>query len=57
MKNPRFIDIDGKVYNADSCVPLNEAWQQGDIALHTLARGTYPGHHLNKKELSGIKSI
>lgn len=57
MSKPRFIDIDGKVYNADSCVPLNNAWKQGDIELHTLARGTYPGHQLSNRELSGIKSI
>ena len=57
MSKPRFIDIDGKVYNADSCVPLNYAWETGDIKLHTLARGTYPGHQLGNKELNGIKSV
>lgn len=57
MSKPRFIDIDGKVYNADSCIPLNDAWKTGDIQLHTLARGTYPGQQLNSKELSGVKSI
>ena len=57
MSKPRFIDIDGKVYNADSCIPLNNAWKNGDIQLHTLARGTYPGHQLGQKELTGIKSI
>lgn len=57
MSKLRFIDIDGKVYNADSCIPLNEAWETGDIQLQTLARGSYPGHQLDQKELSGIKSI
>ena len=57
MSKPRFVDIDGIVYNADSCVPLNNAWKSGDIRLHTLARGTYPGHQLGNKELTGIKSI
>ena len=57
MSKPRFIDIDGKVYNADSCIPLNNAWEKGDIQLQTLARGTYPGHHLGQRELTGIKSI
>jgi AraC-like DNA-binding protein len=57
MSKPRFIDIDGKVYNADSCVPLNNAWKLGDIQLQTLVRGAYPGHQLDQKELSGIKSI
>ena len=57
MIKPRFIDIDGKVYNADSCVPLNQAWAAGDIKLQTLARGTYPGHQLGDKELSGVKSL
>lgn len=57
MSKPRFIDINGKIYNADSCVPLNDAWKSGEIQLHTLARGSYPGHQLSTKELSGIKSI
>ena len=57
MSKPRFIDIDGKVYNADSCVPLNEAWGSGDIELHTLVRGAYPGQQLAGKELMGVKSI
>jgi AraC family L-rhamnose operon regulatory protein RhaS len=57
MGKARYVDIDGKVYNADSCVPLNHAWQNGDIQLHTLARGSYPGHPLGSKELTSIKSI
>lgn len=57
MGKPRFVDIDGKVYNADSCVPLNNAWNQGDIQLHTLVRGTYPGYQIGTKELSSVKSV
>jgi AraC family L-rhamnose operon regulatory protein RhaS len=38
-------------------VPLNHAWNSGDIQLHTLARGTYPGQQLKSHELIGIKSI
>ena len=57
MSKPRFVDIDGKVYNADSCVPLNQAWHDGDIKLQTLVRGSYPGQQLESKELTGIKSI
>jgi len=57
MGKARYVDIDGKVYNADSCVPLSQAWQNGDIQLHTLARGSYPGHPLGSKELASVKSI
>ncbi|NJN26628.1 MAG: AraC family transcriptional regulator [Cyclobacteriaceae bacterium] len=57
MSKPRYVDIDGKVYNADSCIPLNKAWESGDIKLHTLVRGSYPGQALGIRDLSGVKSV
>ena len=38
-------------------MPLNNAWESGNIHLHTLARDTYPGHLFDNKELSSIESI
>ena len=57
MNKTHFVDVDGKVYNADSCIPLNNAWNKGNIGLFTLARGTYPGKKLKKEDLPGIKNI
>ena len=57
MNKTHFVNVDGKVYNADSCIPLINAWNKGNIELFTLARGTYPGKKLKKEDLSGIKSI
>ena len=57
MSKSRFIDIGGKVYNADTCAPLNDAWKLGDIELHTLVKGNYPVQQLKNGVLSGIKSI
>ncbi len=53
----KFVDIDGKVYRADSCIPLTNAWNSKEIELETLARANYPGKKLQANELVGIKSI
>jgi AraC family L-rhamnose operon regulatory protein RhaS len=44
-------------YYPDSCVELATAWHSGQVEMHTLARGTYPGFFLKDDELKGIKSI
>ena len=55
---PKFYDPQEKVmYEADSCQPLRQARDSGEIELTTLARGTYPGRLLQKDEIPGIKSI
>jgi AraC family L-rhamnose operon regulatory protein RhaS len=55
---PKFYDPEHKLsFEADSCVPLRQAWEKGEIELTTLVRGTYPGRSLQKGEISGIKSI
>jgi AraC-like DNA-binding protein len=48
---------DEVIYYPDSCIPLADAWKQGQVEMHTLARGTYPGFPLKEEELKGIKSI
>ncbi len=57
MKKASFIDTDGRIYRADSCIPLEKAWEKGDVELNTFARGTYPGNRLKKEDIPGIKSI
>lgn len=42
---------------ADTCNPLRNAWQNEELELTTLARGTYPGKKLAEPELRGVKSI
>jgi len=48
---------DEVIYYPDSCVPLAEAWEKGQVEMYTLVRGTYPGSPLKGDELKGIKSI
>jgi AraC-like DNA-binding protein len=55
---PKYYDPKERIsYKADSCVPLRKAWQQNELELTTLVRGTYPGRLLSDGELSGVKSI
>jgi AraC family L-rhamnose operon regulatory protein RhaS len=48
---------DDGIYYPDSCTPLANAWQAGQVEMHVLARETYPGYPLKESELRGIKSI
>jgi AraC family L-rhamnose operon regulatory protein RhaS len=55
---PKYYDPQNKImYEADSCEPLRQAMNSGEIELSSLARGTYPGRLLQKDEIPGIKSI
>ncbi len=47
----------GRLFKADTCVELNRASARGDIALHALARGTYPGTRLEGRSLQGVKAL
>ena len=53
----KYIEIDGRIYNPDSCTYLEKAWKNEEIELQTLVRGTYPGKPLANSDLEGIKSI
>lgn len=47
----------GKIYHADSCKTLTNAWQQGRIQLDALARNNYPGYQLDANMIPGINTI
>ncbi len=47
----------GKTYHADTCQPLVQAVKNGQVQLHALVRGGYPGERLKPDELPGIRSI
>jgi len=58
IKIPRYFDpAENLTYEADSCTPLKKAWENNELELTTLARGTYPGKKLGDNELKGIKSV
>jgi len=57
-RKPKYYDQSGTLlYEADSCVPLRNAWENHELELTTLARGTYPGEKLKSHELPGVKSV
>lgn len=48
---------DGKIYYADSCKTLTNAWKEGRIQLDALARNNYPGYRLESNMIPGINTI
>ena len=52
----RFFDDFG-VFHADSCKPLSAAAAAGEIELHALARGAYPGMRLPQGEMRELKTV
>jgi AraC family L-rhamnose operon regulatory protein RhaS len=53
---PIYTDPAGR-FRADACLPLNEAVARGEVALHALARGHYPGARLGRSDLPGLKTV
>jgi AraC-like DNA-binding protein len=53
---PQFRDYD-EVYFADACEPLEDAVRHGDIELHAMVHGAYPGAILPDDVVSGIGSV
>lgn len=53
---PIYADQRGR-YRADTCAPLSDAVERGEIELHAIARGHYPGRRLEKSELPGVKTV
>lgn len=47
----------GSKYVADTCEPVVQALKTGQICLHALARGHYPGQRLPSHALPGIKTF
>ncbi|MDC7235096.1 MAG: helix-turn-helix transcriptional regulator [Spirochaetales bacterium] len=56
METVVFNDLKSKIY-PDSCIPLKEAAELGDIDLIAIGRGNYPGEKLRENDLKGIRSI
>jgi AraC family L-rhamnose operon regulatory protein RhaS len=53
---PVFIDKD-KTYRADTCVPLRQAVENGQVTLAGIKRGEYPGINIPDGYLPGIRNI
>jgi AraC family L-rhamnose operon regulatory protein RhaS len=49
-------EVDGKVYHADTCLPLIDAANRDKIKFKALARYTYPGERLTS-DTHGLNSI
>jgi AraC family L-rhamnose operon regulatory protein RhaS len=47
----------GRTYAADTCAPVARAVSQGQLVMHALARGHYPGRKLPVGALAGVKSV
>jgi AraC-like DNA-binding protein len=47
----------GKTYHADSCEPLIEAVEKGELELAALGRATYPGEQMPDRVLPGLQSV
>jgi len=56
-ENAKFMDSEGNVHVADSCVSLEKAWEDNEIELVTLVRGSYPGRTLKGDEIPCVRSI
>lgn len=44
-------------YQADTCLPLEEAARAGDLEFNALAHGHYPGRRLPRNSLSALKTV
>ena len=47
----------GTTYEADTCLPLEEAAQAGELKFDALAHGHYPGRRLPRNTLSAVKTV
>ena len=47
----------GTTYQADTCRPLDEAAQSGELKFEALAHGHYPGRRLPRNALSALKTV
>ena len=56
-KLPPIYKEHGKTYQADTCRPVVQAVEAGQIRLEALARGHYSGRQLKRNALPGVKSV
>jgi AraC-like DNA-binding protein len=47
----------GRTLEADTCTPLEEAAQRGEVKLRAVARGAYPGTRIPNDHLAGVCSM
>ena len=53
---PIFKDLSG-TFMADTCLPLVEAVERGEVTMKALARGHYPGDKFPLQTLPGLKTV
>lgn len=46
-----------EAWHADTCAPLSEAVDRGDVRLEALARGNYPGVPIEGHALPGVRTV
>ena len=56
-KTPVVFQDQDKVYYADTCEPLKEAAERGDVQLQAWSRGSYPGLRLPENSLPEVSSL
>ena len=56
-KLPPIYTDHGTTYQADTCLPLDEAARSGKLKFEALAHGHYPGHRLPRNALSALKTV
>jgi len=49
--------VQDETYQADNCLPLVEAARRGDVRLHAVVRGHYPGKPLPHDVLPGVRAL
>lgn len=54
---PPIFHATGRKYVADTCEPVVRAAEKGQVRLHALSRGHYPGQKLPAQALAGVKSV
>ena len=54
MPRPAVFRSDHELFHADSCEPLKQAAQRGEVRIAALGRGTYPGDRLPPNEIKEV---
>ena len=57
MKNPIYKTAGNVTYTADTCDPLRDAVEKGEVLLKAYARGQYPGLPIPDNALPGLRTV
>ena len=57
MTRPVVFRSDNQLYHADSCEPLKQAEQRGEVEIVALGRGSYPGKRLPADDLKEVSLV